>query len=100
MACFMSLETLDTVDQVMAALGGNQAVASLTASKPSTLSMWRKAKSFPSNTHYVMTKALGRIGKTAPATLWGMKTEPVLAPPISPCDDPSCADDETEVRRS
>jgi len=69
----MSLEVLETVDAVMAALGGNQPVAGLTSSKPSAVSMWRKAKSFPSNTHLVMTEALERQGKTAPASLWGMK---------------------------
>jgi len=69
----MSLENLDTFSEVMEALGGNQGVGDLTGAKPSTLSMWRKANSFPSNTYVVITDALRAIGKTAPASLWGMK---------------------------
>lgn len=69
----MSLENLDTFSEVMDALGGNQGVGELTGAKPSTLSMWRKANSFPSNTYVVITDALHAIGKTAPASLWGMK---------------------------
>lgn len=68
----MSTEILETVDAVMAALGGNQHVAGLTASKPSAVSMWKKAGSFPSNQFVVMTEALRAIGKSAPLSLWGM----------------------------
>lgn len=69
----MSLENLDTFSEVMDALGGNQGVGELTGAKPSTLSMWRKANGFPSNTYVVITDALRALGKTAPASLWGMK---------------------------
>lgn len=70
----MSLEILETADAVMEALGGNQPVAALTASKSSAVSMWRKAKSFPTNQYLIMTAALREKGKTAPASLWGMKS--------------------------
>jgi hypothetical protein len=70
---FMSDDVLETVDAVMDALGGNQPVAGLTSSKPSAVSMWRKAESFPSNTYLALTEALREKGKTAPASLWGMK---------------------------
>lgn len=69
----MDLENLETFSAVWAALGGNQGVAELTGAKPSTLSMWRKAEGFPSNTYVVITDALRSSGKTAPASLWGMK---------------------------
>lgn len=69
----MSCETLETAAQVMEALGGNQGVAELTGAKPSAISMWRKAESFPANTYITMTKALRAVGKSAPDSLWRMK---------------------------
>jgi len=69
----MSLENLDTVSDVFTALGENPGVEALTGSKPNTISMWRAADKFPSNTYVVITEALRAIGKTAPASLWGMK---------------------------
>lgn len=69
----MDLETLETAADVFTALGGNTGVAALTGANPSTLSMWKAAESFPSNTYFVMTEALRAIGKTAPAALWRMK---------------------------
>jgi len=52
-------------------------VGELTGAKPSTLSMWRKANAFPSNTYFVITEALKEMGKTAPASLWGMVAAPI-----------------------
>lgn len=69
----MSLEILESTADVMDALGGNPAVQVITASKPSRVANWRVAKTFPSNTYVVMTEALRAIGKTAPASLWGMR---------------------------
>ena len=69
----MSYETLVTTSQVMDALGGNGAVEILTSSKPSAVSNWRGFNTFPSNTYVAMIGALHAIGKTAPASLWGMK---------------------------
>ena len=77
----MDLENLETADAVMEALGGNQPVQNLTASKPNTVSMWRKAGSFPSNQYLAMTAALLEKGKTAPASLWGMKAPQEAADP-------------------
>lgn len=69
----MGLKTLHTVADVFEALGGNGGLESLTGSKPSAVSMWKRAEKFPSNTYIAITAALLAIGKTAPATLWGMK---------------------------
>jgi hypothetical protein len=69
----MSYETLETTSQVMDALGGNGAVEVLTSSKPSAVSNWRGFSTFPSNTYVAMIHALHATGKTAPASLWGMK---------------------------
>lgn len=69
----MDLENLETVADVFTALGENPGVEAITGSKPSTLSMWRAAGSFPSNTYVVLTEALRARGKTAPDSLWKMK---------------------------
>jgi hypothetical protein len=69
----MSYEMLENFSDVWDALGGREGLAGLTGAKTSTLSMWKKARSFPSNKYVAMTDALRAIGKTAPASLWGMK---------------------------
>lgn len=68
-----NLEMLETVEAVIDALGGNGPVGKLTETKPSTISMWKKAQAFPPKYHMLMTGALFERGKTAPASLWGMK---------------------------
>jgi hypothetical protein len=69
----MPYEKLETLEDVMTALGGRQAVADLLDAKSSTISMWKYAGKFPANTYVIMTDALHAIDKTAPATLWAMK---------------------------
>lgn len=78
----MDLEILETTEQVIETLGGNGPVAELTLSKPNAVSNWRSFKTFPSNTFVAMTGALRAQGKTAPASLWGMKlpSEPERCP--------------------
>ncbi len=67
--------TLTTTREIMAALGGTQAVANLTGRKYSAASNWllESKGQFPPNTFVVMNAALASIGKSAPASLWGMK---------------------------
>lgn len=67
------MDELLTTSDVMDALGGNLAVAELTGSKPKAVWNWRGFDTFPSNTYVAMTAALLAKGKTAPASLWGMK---------------------------
>jgi len=69
----MAFEQLDTVADVFTALGDNPGVEALTGSKPSAVSMWKKAERFPSNTYLIITDALRAAGKSAPSSLWGMK---------------------------
>lgn len=69
----MTFEKLETFAEVWAALGGNSGVAELMQAKPSRLSMWKKAGSFPPNTYSTMIDALRQRGKTAPDSLWRMK---------------------------
>jgi hypothetical protein len=67
------MEELRNTFDVIVALGGNQPVADLTGSTNKAVSNWRGFETFPSNTYVAMTQALRAIGKTAPASLWGMK---------------------------
>jgi hypothetical protein len=67
------MDDLTTTSEVIDALGGNPAVADLTSSTTKAVWNWRGFETFPSNTYVAMTKALAAIGKTAPASLWGMK---------------------------
>lgn len=69
------MEDLATVDEVFDALGGIDAVADLTSSKPKAVLNWKYFKHFPSRTYLAMTAELKKRGKRAPATLWKM-TEP------------------------
>jgi len=67
------MEELSTTSEVLDALGGNGAVAEITGSTTKAVWNWRGFNTFPSNTYVAMTDALRAIGKTAPASLWGMK---------------------------
>jgi hypothetical protein len=67
---------LTTTREVVTALGGTKAVAGLTGRKYSAASNWllESKGQFPPNTYVAMTSALALMGKSAPASLWGMKT--------------------------
>ena len=67
------MDELITTSSVIDELGGNPAVADLTNSTTKAVWNWRGFETFPSNTYVVMTEALKAKGKTAPASLWGMK---------------------------
>jgi len=66
------MERLETTAEVMDALGGNKAVAQMTGRKYNAAANWRAFPKFPSNTFLVMRGELHKLGKTAPASLWGM----------------------------
>jgi hypothetical protein len=67
------MQELSTTSEVLDALGGNSAVAEITGSTTKAVWNWRGFETFPSNTYVAMIGALHAIGKTAPASLWGMK---------------------------
>lgn len=69
----MDLQNLETLDEVITALGGTDGLFDLMGAKPSTISMWKKAGNFPSNSYVLMTEVLRARGKTAPDLLWKMK---------------------------
>lgn len=72
---------LTTTSEVLDELGGNVPVAELTGSTNKAVSNWRGFDTFPSNTYVAMTEALRARGKTAPASLWGMKVPAEVGAP-------------------
>lgn len=65
---------LETVEEVIAELGGPQAVAELTEKKSqSAVPMWKNRKRFPANTFTTLQTALQARGLSAPNNLWGMR---------------------------
>jgi hypothetical protein len=63
---------LSTAEQVFDVLGGLDAVADLTGSKPKAVWNWKKYNSFPPRTYVAITQELKKRGKRAPASLWKM----------------------------
>ncbi len=64
---------LETTRDVIVALGGIKAVATLTGRRYSAAANWNQFSKFPANTFHVMQLALQERGLAAPIALWGMK---------------------------
>jgi DNA-binding transcriptional regulator YdaS (Cro superfamily) len=64
---------LETVDEVIDALGGTSATAKILGFKPTRVSNWRAAGRFPADTFVALTEALERVGKKATRSLWNMR---------------------------
>lgn len=76
------LRPLTTIDEVLAALGGDAAVARLTGRGRQSISNWRRRRGFPPVTFLVLREALKKRGWSAPEGLWGMEAEkPARAKP-------------------
>lgn len=65
-------ERLTTTKEVIAALGGLNSVAEITGSSYKAVSNWGGFDTFPARHFLVMTAALRKRGKSAPASLWNM----------------------------
>ena len=66
-------QNLTTVEEVIAALGGQKRVAELTSrASPSAVPMWKNRRRFPAKTFTVLQSALQDLGLSAPNDLWGM----------------------------
>lgn len=64
---------LNSIEEVIDALGGNREVASLTGRKSlHAVSMWKNRNAFPGSTLLIMQAALKTRGKSAPSQLWGI----------------------------
>ena len=64
---------LQTVEEVIAELGGPKVVADLTDKRSaSAVPMWKNRKRFPAKTFTILQAALHKRGLSAPNDLWGM----------------------------
>jgi hypothetical protein len=63
---------LETVDQVIDALGGTCAVARRTARDPRAVSNWRMRGKLPADTYPILVHDLAAKGRKAPPALWGV----------------------------
>jgi hypothetical protein len=66
------MKTLHTTKEVIAALGGNLAVAALTGRTNKASWNWGRFTTFPANTYLVMNAELARRGFDASPALWRM----------------------------
>ena len=63
---------LTSLTEVIDTLGGVAPVAKLTKSSAPAVCNWVQFGRFPAKTYVVMTTALRRKRRSAPASLWGM----------------------------
>lgn len=68
----MASRDLKTTLAVIETLGGMPEVGRLTGYPPKQVWNWKASGQFPAKTYLILTDALRSIGKTAPASLWGM----------------------------
>lgn len=71
---------LVTTAEVIDALGGIQATATLTRRKYTAAFNWKNFVKFPADTYVVMQDALRAAGCAAPPSLWGMVEAPGTQP--------------------
>jgi hypothetical protein len=67
------VQILKTVNSVIAALGGDDAVMEAAKASAPSLSNWRRIRKFPAKEYKWMTDKLARRGLAAPSRLWGQR---------------------------
>lgn len=70
------MSELQTIADVIGALGGPLGIRDITGMNYKAAFALKYASVFPSKYYLVMSRALEREGKSAPASLWGMREEP------------------------
>lgn len=65
---------LDTVDDIIEALGGTHKAAATLGVGPSAISNWKARGRIPTERYFVITDALRENGKTAAQTLFGFES--------------------------
>lgn len=63
---------LSTARDVISAIGGTKAAMALTGRGATTVSNWRIVDRLPAETFLKFQVELARVGKKAPASLWGI----------------------------
>ena len=69
------VETLDTVDSVIKAVGGHSAAASLAGVGSSAVSNWRERGRIPKDHFFTFAAALGSRSKYLSRDVFGFKSE-------------------------
>lgn len=65
---------LETVDEVVDAVGGTADAAKLAGIKPPGVSMWRSRGRIPADKSMIFAVALDRLGKKASSSVFGFET--------------------------
>ena len=69
----LALKPCQSLEDVFAALDGDNGVMALTKSRQNNVFNWRNAqRKFPAKFYLIMTRALAKKGYTAPPSLWGI----------------------------
>jgi hypothetical protein len=69
----LALKPCRSLEDVFAALDGDNGVMALTKSRQNNVFNWRNAqRKFPAKFYLIMTRALAKRGYTAPPSLWGI----------------------------
>jgi hypothetical protein len=71
----MPMTQLQTTREVIDELDGTPGVAALTGANAKAISVWRTSGRFPWKTYPIITAALRVRGKSAPESLFGMKSK-------------------------
>lgn len=66
-----AMETLSTVQEVVDALGGEEAVSELAGVKVRTIHQWKFRKKLPSDKFIIISRVLEEQRKEAAPSLWG-----------------------------
>lgn len=69
----MAAQSLSTVEEVVAALGGNGPIGEITGRKTQHVSNWKADGKFPADTFLVLQAALKKKRLQAPPSLWGIR---------------------------
>jgi len=75
----MARTNLSTIDKVIDALGGVDAVARMTRRGATAVHNWRADRQFPASLYLKMIKRLHRRGYTAPSALWRFERDRMAA---------------------
>ncbi|MBI1202649.1 MAG: hypothetical protein GC182_09080 [Rhodopseudomonas sp.] len=75
----MKRKRLNSVEDVLAALGGTGAIIVMTGRSPQAISGWRSEGRIPPKYFYLMTEALELLEMEADPELWGMVATGVAA---------------------
>jgi hypothetical protein len=65
------MPNIETIDDAVDALGGNNAVAEMLGVQPNAVSQYKKRGYFPPYTYPILHPALRKRRRPAPLALWG-----------------------------